>query len=184
MSTARPTARGRACSASGSFPCGCRNRRRRTDRCTGCCRGGFACCWPWAWPWPSISPVRASPRGPLGADPPPPPAAEQVPAAETASSGAIALEAKGYIIPVHQILVSPKVNGMIVRLPIQEGMRVRKGDMVAELEDTDYRADYERARASWKPPGKPCWNSSGDSARKRSPRPRPIWPSPRRSSIS
>ena len=37
---------------------------------------------------------------------------------------------------------------MIVRLPIQEGMRVKKGDVVAELEDTDYRADYERAVAS------------------------------------
>ena len=68
--------------------------------------------------------------------------------AETASAGAIALEAKGYIIPVHQILVSPKVSGMIVRLPIQEGMRVKKADVVAELEDTDYRADYQRAVAS------------------------------------
>ena len=36
---------------------------------------------------------------------------------------------------------------MIVRLPIQEGMRVKKGDVVAELEDTDYRADYEHAVA-------------------------------------
>ncbi len=76
------------------------------------------------------------------------PSAAQAPAAETASSGAIVLEAKGYIVPVHQILVSPKVSGMIVRLPIQEGMRVKKGDVVAELEDTDYRADYERAEAS------------------------------------
>jgi hypothetical protein len=31
-----------------------------------------------------------------------------------ASSGEFALQAKGYIITAHQILVSPKVNGMIV----------------------------------------------------------------------
>ena len=38
------------------------------------------------------------------------------PVATTASSGSVALEAKGYIIPAHQILVSPKVNGMVVKL--------------------------------------------------------------------
>ena len=37
---------------------------------------------------------------------------------------------------------------MIVRLPIQEGMRVKKGDVLAELEDTDYRADYEHCVAA------------------------------------
>ncbi len=88
-----------------------------------------------------------SERARPAADPPPQSPANLAPAAETADSGALALEAKGYIIPVHQILVSPKVNGMIVRLPIQEGMRVKKGDVVAELEDTDYRADYEHAVA-------------------------------------
>ncbi len=90
----------------------------------------------------------AQPRDRTPAAATPAPSAPQAPVAETASAGAIALEAKGYIIPVHQILVSPKVSGMIVRLPIQEGMRVKKADVVAELEDTDYRADYQRAVAS------------------------------------
>ena len=39
-----------------------------------------------------------------------------------------ALESKGYIIPAHQILVSPKVNGMVVKLRITESQRVHKGD--------------------------------------------------------
>jgi len=63
------------------------------------------------------------------------------------TKGAIALESSGHIIPAHQILVSPKVSGMIVRLNIEEGMRVQKGDVIAVLESTDYEADVARAKA-------------------------------------
>lgn len=38
----------------------------------------------------------------------------------------IVLEAKGYIIPMHQIQVSPKVPGMIEKLYVEEGKRVKK----------------------------------------------------------
>jgi HlyD family secretion protein len=65
-----------------------------------------------------------------------------------ASSGEIAHESKGYIIPAHQILVSPKVPGMITMLKIEEGQRVNKGDILAQLETTDYDADYARATAA------------------------------------
>lgn len=65
----------------------------------------------------------------------------------SASSGGVALEAKGYIIPAHQILVSPKVNGMVTTLRITESQRVTKGDILAELEDTEFRADRDRAKA-------------------------------------
>ena len=57
------------------------------------------------------------------------------------------LESKGYIIPAHQILVSPKVSGMIVELHLEEGRRVHKGDVLAVLETTDYDADFARAEA-------------------------------------
>jgi HlyD family secretion protein len=67
--------------------------------------------------------------------------------AGVASSGDVALVRKGYVIPAHLILVSPKVSGMIERLAIEEGMRVQKGQVLAELETIDYRADYEHARA-------------------------------------
>lgn len=62
----------------------------------------------------------------------------------TTTTGDIVLESKGYIIPAHQILVSPKVSGMIVRLFVEEGKRVAKGSVLAELEDIDYKADVER----------------------------------------
>jgi HlyD family secretion protein len=55
----------------------------------------------------------------------------------------VVLESKGYIIAAHQILVSPKVSGTVTRLTIEEGSRVKKGDILAELEDIDYRTDYE-----------------------------------------
>ncbi len=67
--------------------------------------------------------------------------------APVAPVGDVTLESKGYIIPAHQILVSPKVNGMIVSLRFEEGMRVQKGDVLAELESVDYTADVARAKA-------------------------------------
>ncbi len=54
----------------------------------------------------------------------------------------------GYIIPAHQILVSPKVTGMVVTLNVEEGLRVNKGDVLAVLETTDYDADVRRAKAT------------------------------------
>ncbi|HEX4143457.1 MAG TPA: efflux RND transporter periplasmic adaptor subunit [Pirellulales bacterium] len=65
----------------------------------------------------------------------------------TPAAGEVVLESKGYIIPAHQILVSPKVSGMIVELHLEEGRRVHKGDVLAVLETTDYDADFARAEA-------------------------------------
>jgi len=59
----------------------------------------------------------------------------------------IVLEAKGYIIPMHQIQVSPKVPGMIEKLYVEEGKRVKKGDVLAVLESIDYKADFDKAKA-------------------------------------
>lgn len=65
----------------------------------------------------------------------------------TAASGNVSLEAKGYIIPTRQILVSPKVSGMIMSLFVEEGRRVKKGDVLAQLEKVDYQSDHDRATA-------------------------------------
>lgn len=54
----------------------------------------------------------------------------------------------GYIIPAHQILVSPKVSGMIVTLNVEEGRRVQKGEILATLETVDYDADVRRSQAT------------------------------------
>jgi HlyD family secretion protein len=60
----------------------------------------------------------------------------------------IAHESKGYIIPTHQILVSPKVSGVVTELNIEEGQRVAEGTILARIEDTDYKTDHDRAQAT------------------------------------
>ncbi len=58
----------------------------------------------------------------------------------------IALESRGYVIAKHQVLVSPQVSGRIMSLNIEEGRRVTKGDVLAEVERTEYGADVEQMR--------------------------------------
>ncbi len=69
---------------------------------------------------------------------------------DVAGSGDVVLESKGYIIPAHQIQVSPLVNGIVTELYIEEGKRVKQGDVLATLEDTQYAADRDHAIASVK----------------------------------
>lgn len=61
--------------------------------------------------------------------------------------GDIALEAKGYLMPVDFVRVSPKVNAMILKVHFEEGMRVKKNDPLAELETKDFEYDKQRAKA-------------------------------------
>jgi len=62
------------------------------------------------------------------------------------ASNPIALESRGYVIAKHQVLVSPQVSGRIISLNIEEGRRVTKGDVLAEVERTEYQADTEQMR--------------------------------------
>ncbi|CAN5255173.1 efflux RND transporter periplasmic adaptor subunit [soil metagenome] len=71
-----------------------------------------------------------------------------------ASSGEVVLERKGNMIPAHQIMISPKVAGMIESLNIEEGKRVQKGEILARIENVDYKADYEYALAN----ADGCWH--------------------------
>jgi HlyD family secretion protein len=76
------------------------------------------------------------------------PATFTIPANSQAAKRDVVLESKGYIIPAHQILVSPKVTGMIVMFNVEEGRRFNKGDVLAVLESIDYAADLQRAEAN------------------------------------
>ncbi|HXG08915.1 MAG TPA: efflux RND transporter periplasmic adaptor subunit [Gemmataceae bacterium] len=89
------------------------------------------------------------------------PAGPQLTVAEPTSpltkpSGRVALVAGGYIIPVQRVQVSPKVGGEVVKLYIEEGQYVEKGQPLAELDRTKYEFEYnrlaalaEQARAEW-----------------------------------
>jgi multidrug resistance efflux pump len=64
-----------------------------------------------------------------------------------AVTGDVVLESKGYIIAAHTIQVSPKVGGMILKMDLEEGMRVKRGQVLAQLEITDYQSERDRLRA-------------------------------------
>ncbi len=64
------------------------------------------------------------------------------------TSGDVVLESKGHLIPAHQVLVSPKVSGMIVELFVAEGRRVTKGEVLAVIEKMNYETDRDRSHAA------------------------------------
>lgn len=75
-----------------------------------------------------------------------------VPGAESPAGGGkaapkVVYEALGYIVPVHPVTVSAKVAGQVVALDIEEGKVVSKGDVLARLEDSEYRTEVDGARA-------------------------------------
>lgn len=105
------------------------------------------------------TPTATAPQAEETADAPdaPAPAAAQEPIpAKPATAGpssasvpraGIVLESPGYITPTHRILVSPKVSGMLVKLNIEEGMRMKEGDTLGVIESIEYEADVQRAKA-------------------------------------
>ncbi len=70
---------------------------------------------------------------------------------DVASSGDVVLEAKGYIIPVHQIQVSPKVSGMLVDIDprLEEGQVFKEGDVLAVIEQLPYQKEFAHAERAY-----------------------------------
>src|SRR6185437_5485476 len=88
----------------------------------------------------------APPTSDKATDPTPAPTSS----ASVASAGEVVLQAKGYVIPAHQVQVSPKVGGMIVELSkrFEEGQFFKEGEILACLEQVDYEAEYRHAVAA------------------------------------
>jgi multidrug resistance efflux pump len=59
----------------------------------------------------------------------------------------VVLESKGYIVPVSQGQICPEVRGRVVKLFFEEGTRVKEGDLLASLDDTLFRLEYQRSQA-------------------------------------
>jgi HlyD family secretion protein len=64
----------------------------------------------------------------------------------TGSSGA-SLDASGYVLARRKATLSAKILGKIAELNFEEGMKVKAGDIVARLDDSDYRAALRQAQA-------------------------------------
>jgi len=62
-------------------------------------------------------------------------------------SGSTVLNASGYVTARRQATVSSKVTGRVIEVLIEEGMRVREGQLLAQLDDSNTRVSLELARA-------------------------------------
>src|SRR5689334_15140212 len=57
--------------------------------------------------------------------------------------------ANGKIQPVTQVHISPEVSGEIIELPVKEGQRVRKGDLILKIKPDFYLAALHQAEAGY-----------------------------------
>lgn len=61
----------------------------------------------------------------------------------------VMLDLSGFLVPRTKIVVSPQVNGVVARACIpQEGQKVKTGDLLFEVDDIRYKAEYEQAEAA------------------------------------
>lgn len=58
--------------------------------------------------------------------------------------------ANGKIQPVVQVKISPEVSGEIIELPVKEGQRVQKGDLILKIKPDFYIANRSQAEASYR----------------------------------
>ncbi|HYM82425.1 MAG TPA: efflux RND transporter periplasmic adaptor subunit, partial [Candidatus Limnocylindria bacterium] len=58
------------------------------------------------------------------------------------------VRAPGKIEPRTQVKISADIMGKIVRLAVKEGERVKRGQLLLQLDDAQYRATHQQARAA------------------------------------
>lgn len=59
----------------------------------------------------------------------------------------VALELSGYVAPYRKVSITPRIPGIITYLGFDVGQRVKKGDLLAQLDDASYQADLIQAEA-------------------------------------
>src|SRR5829696_1732502 len=65
-----------------------------------------------------------------------------------ASSGESVLTATGYVVAHHKIAVGAKVMGRVAWIGVEKGDNVQEGQVLVRLEDTEFRAQVNQARAN------------------------------------
>lgn len=58
--------------------------------------------------------------------------------------------ANGKIQPVWQVVINPEVSGEITELPVKEGQRVKKGDLLVKIKPDNYAAARNSAEANYR----------------------------------
>src|SRR5882724_729432 len=64
------------------------------------------------------------------------------------SSGDTVLSASGYVVAHHKIAVGAKVMGRVAWIGVEKGDKVLQGQVLVRLEDSDFRAQSNQARAN------------------------------------
>lgn len=70
------------------------------------------------------------------------------PAAGRSDTGAVVLNATGYIVAHHEIELASKVVGKVAWIGVEKGDPVKKDQVLVRLEDTEYRAQLEQAKGN------------------------------------
>lgn len=60
------------------------------------------------------------------------------------------VESVGTLKPYEEVIVSSEVDGILQSIRVDEGSPVSRGQLIAEIKETDYRLDAERAEAALK----------------------------------
>jgi HlyD family secretion protein len=71
-----------------------------------------------------------------------------VQSASSTSPGLAVMTASGYVVPRRKAVVSAKIQGRLSELRVEEGSRVKEGDILARLESADYAALVRSAEAA------------------------------------
>src|SRR5947208_15629930 len=58
------------------------------------------------------------------------------------------VSATGKIQPETEVKISPEVAGEIIELPVQDGMQVKKGDLLVKIKPDSYKALLEQQEAA------------------------------------
>src|SRR5438045_6781072 len=68
----------------------------------------------------------------------------------TPAQGAQLLVATGYVVPQRKANISPRIGGRVAKIFVEDGTVVKAGQVIAVLEDADYRAQLAQAHADFK----------------------------------
>src|SRR6266480_7558394 len=74
--------------------------------------------------------------------------AAEVKVEDAGSPGDTVLSASGYVVAHHKIAVGAKVMGRVSWIGVDKGDRVQQGQVLVRLEDNDFRAQSNQARAN------------------------------------
>jgi len=76
------------------------------------------------------------------------------------------VESVGTLKPYEEVIVSSEVDGILRSIHVDEGSPVSRGQLIAEIKDTDYRLDSERAEAVLKQAEASLANANQEHQRK------------------